>query len=223
MAVICDGVGGLQNGEIASGSVVTAFGEWFCSEFPMLLVRGMSEQELERLWKELIYRENKKIIRFGEERNIKLGTTITAVLFWRDKYFVIHVGDCRLYQINEKIEQLTKDHTFIAKQIELQKMTVQEAEKDARKNMLLQCVGVVENIQPDFYSGTIAENSIYLLCTDGLRHRITEEEICESCSPGKNKDESMMKRNLQNLITVVKDRDEMDNISAIMIRTQGDK
>ncbi len=221
MAVICDGLGGLQHGEIASGNVVLGFQEWFCSTLPVLVARRNIEQEIETQWRALVNEMNTRIICYGEENSIKLGTTLTAVLFVEEHYYVIHVGDCRLYHINDNIKQLTRDQTFIAKQIELEKMTLQEAQRDSRRNMLLQCIGVNNNLHPDFFRGTISEDSIYLLCTDGFRHKITEDEIYEYCNPNKNVKEQMMIQNLQYLISLNKDRQETDNISAILIRTRG--
>lgn len=220
MAVICDGLGGLQHGEIASANAVLAFEEWFCTTLPVLIARGISEQEIETQWKKLMSQINTKIIGYGEEKHIKLGTTITAVLFVEEHYYVIHVGDCRLYQLSDSLKQLTQDQTFIAQQIELENMTIEEAQKDSRKNMLLQCVGINYNIHPDFFSGITSPDSIYLLCTDGFRHEITEDEIFEYCNPDRNTDERMMNQNLKYLIDTVKDRQETDNISAIMIRSQ---
>lgn len=217
MAVICDGVGGLSQGEVASGNVVLAFQEWFYATLPILIARGSLEQEIENQWRTLVEQVNRKLISYGEERHRKLGTTVTAALFLQEKYYVIHVGDCRLYQIKDEIKQLTKDQTYIAQQIEQEKMTASEALNDSRRNMLLQCIGVSNPLKPDFFSGKVMDGASYLLCTDGFRHKVTEEEIYQYCCPEQNQEEQMMNQNLQSVINLVKNRQETDNISAILL------
>ena len=129
MAVICDGMGGLEQGEVASTRVVMAFQRWFETRLPKLIPHFQIEQ-VKNDWSDLVEQQNKKILRYGEEQNIKLGTTLTAILLV-DEYMLLscHVGDSRLYRITREAEVLTADHTWVAREIKQQRMTEEEAKK----------------------------------------------------------------------------------------------
>ena len=98
-------------------------------------------------------------------------------------------------------------------------MTQEEAERDPRRNMLLQCIGASKTVKPDFVDGTVSENECYMLCSDGFRHMITEDEIKAAFAPSVNATEEQMKSNIIKLIELNKERNETDNISAILIKT----
>lgn len=219
LAVICDGMGGLKLGEVASASVITTFQDWFYRELSELIRNELSEELLREVFMDMVSRENEKIMLYGKQENITLGTTLTAALILRDKYYVIHVGDCRLYEITDELKQLTKDQTYVAREIELGRMTEAQAQVDNQRNVLLQCIGVNAKVEPVFFSGNVKKDATYLLCSDGFRHQITENEIYEFCCPNHNVDSISMQKNIQHLIEVNKSRQERDNISAILIRS----
>lgn len=217
-AVMCDGMGGLKLGEVASANVVTSFEEWFHKELPELVGMEMTEELIRGVFTDMIIRENDRIMRYGIQNGITLGTTLTAVLILHDKYYIAHVGDCRVYEITDEIRQITKDQTYVAREIALGHMTEVEAQKDNQRNVLLQCVGVNPDVTPDFYCGEVKANATYLLCSDGFRHEVTQEEIQHFCCPEHNMDEDSMKQNIEYLIEMNKSRQERDNISAVLIR-----
>ena len=64
-----------------------------------------------------------------------------------------HVGDTRIYTLSDTLQQLTEDHTFIAREIKRGNMTIEEAKKDNRRNVLLQCIGVNEFFEPQYENG----------------------------------------------------------------------
>ena len=97
-------------------------------------------------------------------------------------------------------------------------MTPEEARKDSRRNVLLQCVGASDFINPEFLTGQMAENTVYMLCSDGFRHVITPEEIFNRLNPVNMQDEETMRQQLVYLTDLNKYRREDDNISAAAIR-----
>ena len=99
-----------------------------------------------------------------------------------DNYVIVHVGDTRAYQIGNEITQLTTDQTFVAREIERGTMTPEQAKKDKRRNMLLQCVGASEKVEPEIITGA-ARCGSYMLCSDGFRHEISAEEIRQALAP----------------------------------------
>jgi serine/threonine protein phosphatase PrpC len=168
-------------------------------------------------WSLLLKDLNLKIAEYGQQDGIRLGTTFTGVLFIDDQYLAVHVGDTRLYQLDSGLKQLTTDHTFVAREIRRGNLTVEQAKKDKRRNMLLQCVGASERIEPEILTGTVQQGA-YMLCSDGFRHEISESEIYESLNPVNLINKEAMHNNVKYLIEQVKKRNEKDNISVVLVK-----
>ncbi|SFR69022.1 PP2C family protein-serine/threonine phosphatase [Anaeromicropila populeti] len=219
LAVICDGMGGLEQGEVASATVIRAFENWFTTVLPNHLRRGISEDKIRFQWEEMLSELNEKIKNYGRRCNIRLGTTITALLIMGEKYYVIHVGDTRLYEIENQLRVLTRDQTVVAMEIARGRLTEEQAKVDPRRSILLQCVGASESVCPEFYSGVVKRNAVYMLCSDGFRHEITQEEIFECLSPDVLTSVENMEHYADYLIELNKSRKERDNISIALIKT----
>lgn len=219
LAVLCDGMGGLEKGEVASTSMIRAFSRWFELQLPQLLKGGFLEEHLQDSWGQMIDTMNRKLCVYGKCHGLQMGTTVTAMLFCLGKYYVVHVGDCRIYKLNHHIFQITKDQTLVQKEVDLGMLTCNEARTDPRRSILLQCVGATGAVTPVYESGSISKNSVYLLCCDGFRHQVTEQEIFRFFCPKKMFCEENMLKQSQKLIALNKKRGERDNISVIAIRT----
>lgn len=217
MAIICDGMGGLEKGEVASATVINRFSKWFKYELINELEQ-FSFERIETLWNDMITECNRKLIEYGKACQVNLGTTITAMLCIDDQYLIGHVGDTRVYILNDGITQITEDQTFIAREIKAGNMTMEEAMKDPRRNMLLQCVGSSKQVVPVFYRDKITRNACYMLCSDGFRHVIDCNEIYERLCPRNIENNLSIKENGQILIDLVKERKEKDNISVIVFK-----
>lgn len=216
LAVICDGMGGLEKGELASAAVIRAFARWFDEELPYEL-KKLDLQVIAGKWSLLLKDLNLKISEYGQSQNTRMGTTFTGILFVENKYVAVHVGDTRLYHIGSSLKQMTTDQTFVARELSRGTLTREQARTDKRRNMLLQCVGASAKIEPEILTGTV-ENGTYMLCSDGFRHEISEREIYDSLKPVNFTDRNIMKRNVKDLIEQVKSRQERDNISVILIK-----
>lgn len=225
LAVICDGMGGLTKGELASAIMVRAFEKWFWEELPYK-IKKIDEDMIRTDWEQLVTECNKKIKEQGSQN---MGTTLTAMLFFAGSYYMIHVGDCRAYELTDEVFLLTQDQTFVAREVALGHMTKEQARTDSRRNVLLQCIGVKEYVEPVFATGKIVPGACYLLCSDGFRHEISrqemlevlEERVWELLKIQKSDDEilSAMNEAIDELITRNKTRGEKDNISVIAIQT----
>ena len=139
MAMICDGMGGLEKGELASATVIRAFLDWFCQELPdqMADFRWDAGQTA---WTHQIKTLNRMISDYGKFYGFSLGTTVTAMLLFQDTYMIAHVGDSRAYALQTNILQLTEDHSVVGREVRRGTMTAQQAERDPRRNVLLQWV-----------------------------------------------------------------------------------
>lgn len=218
-AVLCDGMGGLAKGEVASASLVRAFCKWAENRLPVLCERGIADSDIRAEWDEIVTTYNEKIKAYAASWYTNMGTTVTAILLTQSRYYIINVGDTRAYEIAGGVTVLTKDQTLVAQEVELGRMTPEEAENDPRRSVLLQCVGASDQVCPDFFFGEPKMDAVYMLCSDGFRHEISEEEIYQYLNPGVMLDADGMKRNMDALIEINKQRQERDNISVVSIRT----
>ena len=219
LAVLCDGMGGLEKGEVASASLVLRFKSWAERELKQLTEAGISDKALRTQWESLILEEGQRIMDYGKRNHVPLGTTVTAILLTPKRYYIVNVGDTRAYEIGEQVRCLTRDHTLVAREVEQGILTPEQAAVDTRRSVLLQCVGASEQIYPDFFFGECRRDTVYMLCCDGFRHEITEEEMYRFFNPGSLQNERIMDQNARILIQWNKEREEKDNISVILIRT----
>jgi serine/threonine protein phosphatase PrpC len=223
-AVVCDGMGGFEKGEVASSHVVSGFTAWMEEEFSQILEQVNSLKELDQdvvfhSWNSLIQEQNDTLVRYGTEQGIKVGTTLTALLMTDDRYYIANVGDTRVYELTNSIRKLTEDQSLVAREILAGNLTEEEAHNDPRRSVLLQCIGVLPTVLPDFYSGQTAADAVYMLCTDGFRHEITAEEMMDNIGPNAAIDQAEMRLGCDLLIELNKVRHETDNITVVLVRT----
>ena len=216
LAIICDGMGGLSKGELASATVVRRFSEWFEEELPGELQK-LDFEVISGKWSLMLKDLNTSIGKYGETHGVRLGTTFTALLIVKDNYLIGHVGDTRVYEIDSSLNQLTEDQTFIARELKKGTITPEQARVDKRRNMLLQCIGASPNVEPEMKTGK-CRTGAFLLCSDGFRHEISEKEIFDMINPKKLSDKEDMHKKLRALIEMDKKRKEKDNISAVLIK-----
>ena len=219
MAIVCDGMGGLSNGELASATVIRAFAEWFDEELPFEL-ENLDMQVIGAKWSLLLKELNVQIHEYSKTvGGDGMGTTFSGILFVEDQYVIAHVGDTRVYHIGSSLTQLTTDQTFIAREISRGTITLEQAKTDKRRNMLLQCVGASKVVEPQIICGKTKKGA-YMLCSDGFRHEISEAEIYESLNPINLMNKDAMHSNVKYLIEQVKGREEKDNISVILVKAE---
>lgn len=219
LAVICDGMGGLAKGEVASACMIRSFSDWFRQDFPTMLSQGLQPERLRASWEQVVSNVDRKIAVYSDAHNVSMGTTCVALLIVNGTYYIMNIGDSRVYLITDNIYQLTKDQTYIQREMDAGRMTYQQSLVDPQRNVLLQCVGASPVIEPDFFMGDVKINQCYMLCTDGFRHVISAEELLTQLNPGCNTDPGTMQRNLVYLTELNKQRMETDNITAALIRT----
>lgn len=218
LAVVCDGMGGLKKGELASAALIRAFRDWFSGEFPTILYDGCDARQIRKSWERVISLTARDLERYSEDHNVKMGTTIAALLIVQDRYYILNIGDSRVYEIGQYVWQITKDQTFIQREIDMGRMTPEEAARDSRRNVLLQCVGASSFIEPEFLTGQVDPSAVYMLCSDGFRHVISPEEIGTYLHPANMISEDALKQGLVYLTDLNKYRREDDNISALALK-----
>ena len=221
LAVVCDGMGGLSAGELASKEVITTYCHWFDTSFTAAVTAGTFDgNTVLKEWKALAVSENSRLGIYGSKKQAGLGTTLSALLLYRDQYFIVHVGDSRIYELKASgLRQVTQDQSVVAKEIAEGKLTEQEALRDPRRSILLQCIGASAAVDAAVYQGNVLPGTSYVVCSDGFCHEITREEMMLQLGPEACTDPTVMRQNCMYLTDLAKRRNEQDNISLILLKT----
>lgn len=219
LAAICDGMGGLKKGELASAVVIWALKDWFQRRMPELCLLEDPLSEILNDWAQLIQELHQYLKESSESAGIRVGTTVEVLLLLNGQYYICHVGDCRVYHLQEELRQLTRDQTFVQQEIEAGRMTEEAAEQDERRSLLLQCVGAGKAVQPEFLTGEYHPGEAFLLCCDGFRHKITCAEMEAVLKKSLRGKETSMTAKLEELTDLCKRRKETDNITSVLLYT----
>lgn len=216
--VVCDGMGGLSHGELASATVIYGLSQWFDHDLPKLLEDGNNnEDNIFQQLEETVEKLNADIVSYGQKEGVVLGTTLTALLIIDEIFFLVQMGDSRAYAVStNEVTQLTKDQTFVAREVARGHLTPEEARNHPKRNILLQCIGAREQIEVVITKGKIEHGMSYLLCTDGFYHKLSPNELIVHLQTEST--ETAMKQAIQTLSELVKSRRETDNISAVLLK-----
>lgn len=168
--IVCDGMGGHKAGEYASRYTV---------ERIVASVSRSRWKEPIRILKDAIKKANEILVVEAQEDSEKngMGTTVVAATVINHRLYVANVGDSRLYVVNEKIKQISKDHSYVAEMIRMGKFTPDDERIKTKKNVITRAVGAMEKVRPDFFEVELKEKDTVLMCTDGLSNMVTDEKI----------------------------------------------
>ncbi|WP_027824655.1 Stp1/IreP family PP2C-type Ser/Thr phosphatase [Lactobacillus psittaci] len=174
MAVVCDGMGGHQGGDVASTMAVSHLGHNF-------EITDFTKPDLAQKWlKVQLKLENETILntadRFPDLNG--MGTTVVLAICFPNQALIAHLGDSRAYLYSgEKFNQLTEDHSLVNELVKLGQITKEQARNHPQKNIITQALGVSSTVEPEYRIVELAENDIILLCTDGLTNSLEDEQI----------------------------------------------
>jgi protein phosphatase len=216
--VLCDGMGGHAAGEVASAMTVKSLLGYFQEKWDEELPD--SDTIREGIWQanQDVYELNQQNASAGSGR---MGTTLVLALVQDTKVAIAHVGDSRIYRYTQKrgLEQLTTDHEVgqreIGRGVEPE---VAYARTDAYQ--LTQAIGPRDNsfIHPDINFLEINEDTILLLCSDGLSDNDLLEDHTEEYITPLLQSKTNLEQSLHNLIHFANDYNGHDNLTAIAVR-----
>lgn len=212
-AIVCDGMGGVAGGALASKLALTVVGE------------ALQEQEFVKLTdlkiKQLLIsavRQANRVIheRAGRDKALTgMGTTIVAAVVCGRVLHLCHVGDSRAYLFaNGMLTQLTKDHSIVQTMVDTGEITRDEAKTHPGRNILEKAVGVSEEIAGDYSCIALKPQDRLLLCTDGLTNFVPEPQMCDimqrfSCE-----------KTPAELINAANENGGGDNITAVVVMVE---
>lgn len=218
MAIACDGVGGLEQGEYASGCMKERLEQWFFYEYPQIAGNWQNDHIVMERLRRMVELQNDSLYAYGRRAGIRCATTVSALLLAKKKYYIVHVGDSRIYKIAETVEQLTEDQTNVAQMVKRGLMTEDEARVAPGRNVLLQSVGAERKVDVLLYSGRICEKTSFLVCTDGFYHCMTKAELIQKIGERKYASTDELGREIKDWIERIKARGEKDNISVAILQ-----
>lgn len=221
LAVVCDGLGGLKKGEVASAAAAMAMGNWFDKKLPqlqMLCTHDFSPVRQE--WRQLLEELHQQLIRYAAKENVQMGTTLTAILAIGDRYLTANIGDSRIYERFHSLRQLTQDHSLVSQEIAAGHITEDQARTHPQRNILLQCLGMGAEAVPDFTEGRIRGGALYLLCSDGFVHEVSASELAEQLDVLRLLTHEDMNEALRMIVENCRRRGEQDNITAVLFRAK---
>ncbi len=211
--IVADGMGGHNCGEVASKLTTEYISEAIINKNYF----STSDVNLESALRKLVEETNTEIYHKSQEsaQYNGMGTTLTMAVILNELMTVAHVGDSRLYQIRSgEITQITKDHSYIEELVRNGSLTREEAENHPQKNIITRAIGSSPELIVDILNLHIMKNDVYILCTDGLTNKVSDNIITQTVQ--ENEPEAAC--NL--LVEEAKRQGGEDNITVIVIKCE---
>ena len=208
-AVVCDGMGGANAGNVASSTAVKSISEYIARSYR----NSMSLNDISKMLKNAIVSANIEVYDMAvqNEQLQGMGTTVVAAVVRNGNAVIANVGDSRIYLIDDNITQLTTDHSIVQTLIESGKITVEDAKVHPRKNVITRALGAESDVAVDIAEYNLSENNTLLLCTDGLTNFVSEEDILKTF---KQNDISIVS---EKLVELANNGGGGDNITAVTL------
>lgn len=208
--IVCDGMGGENAGgeasEIAVNVIFDRITLNYRSNFDGNSIRNMMLSGVSAA-NTIIYSKS-----VNDRDKFGMGTTCVCAVIKKDIAYIANVGDSRAYILSgNNIVQITKDHTFVQMLYEQGKITKEEMSTHAKRNIITRAVGVNEKVDTDYFEEEITQNSIILLCTDGLSEYCSNETLLNII------DFDNINKSAQQLVSFANECGGKDNITLAIV------
>lgn len=206
--LVADGMGGHKAGDYASR---------YISEHLVEHLKQAGNSEIIPLLREGIEKVNKMLYQESRDKAELngMGTTLVAAVIEDSTMYVANVGDSRLYQIRNKLKQITRDHSYVEELVSLGQMERGSRDYREKKNIITRAVGTEEKLDIDFFEVSLEPGDYILMCSDGLSNMLEDAEMEEIiCS------ELELGEKAEKLITVANDNGGKDNIGVVLINPE---
>lgn len=206
--VLADGMGGHLAGERASKMATEIIGQDFAKDREIKSIDDAIE-----ILSSSIRDANKKIFDSSQENEDYrgMGTTLSSGLILGDVLIYSNIGDSRIYRINEEMEQITQDDSFVNYLIEIGEITEEEAKNHPKKNVLTKAMGTTSDIEVIVNTLDIKDKDVFLFCSDGLTNMVSDEEIFKIVKENSPEEARDM------LLDIALKNGGMDNITFILV------
>jgi protein phosphatase len=207
---VCDGMGGAQAGEVASGLAAAALREFHEAD-------GLP---LEERVGALVEEANRRVYERAQVDTLVsgMGTTTTAVLVEGSLAAVGHVGDSRAYRLRDGVlEQLTDDHSLVGDLVRSGQLTREEADIHPQRSVITRALGTDPDVDVDTFTVELRDGDLLLLCSDGLTSMVSESEVAGLVREGGPLDELA-----RELVRAANRRGGEDNITVVLFGLAGE-
>lgn len=225
LAILADGMGGHLAGEVASAMAIDQVTHYLMTAFhetrhlkKKAQNNGASLETVALV--EAIKTANHAIHQasLSKPEQAGMGTTIVVAAFHGNLLTVAHVGDSRLYRYRQgMLSQVTEDHSMVQELLRRGLITPDEARTSVNRNLVTRALGVDPVVEVDVLEQPFEKGDLYLLCSDGLNDVLTDDEIAATLARHGDDLEAAS----QELVTEVNARGGPDNVSIVLIRTDG--
>ncbi|MGF1480639.1 MAG: serine/threonine phosphatase [Cyanophyceae cyanobacterium] len=216
--IVCDGMGGHIDGELASKLAVKTLQEYFQTHWQEEFPSAQAIKEGILLANQTIYQVNQENRRTGNQR---MGTTLAMALVQNTQIAVATVGDSRIYRVTRRgVEQLTLDHT-VGQQEVLRGVEPETAYSRPDAYQLTQALGPSDrqSVSPDLHFFKATEDTLLLLCSDGLSDNELLEAADESLLPLLSS-RANLEQGLHKLIDFADQHNGHDNLTGVVVRVK---
>lgn len=226
IAVLADGMGGYNAGEVASAMAVDTISEQVKAKIlsiPKAAIdsaTGFTGESI--LLRQAIIDANEAIYRKAQSDRqcAGMGTTVLAAVFYADRITAAHVGDSRMYRLRGGIlSHVTEDHSLIHEQVRRGLVTAADARNSMIKNLVTRALGIESGVEPDIVEDMVQPGDLYLMCSDGVTDVVADEMIQQTMS----RYSKQLAEGAGKLIQLANDAGGPDNISVILIRADAEQ
>ena len=181
VAVLADGMGGYNAGEVASGMATT----FIRTELARWLAQAgqhLKAFDLRRGIEICVDNANQAILGAAESnpQYSGMGTTVVVGVFQGSRLILGHIGDSRCYRLRDgTMQQITRDHSWLQEQVDAGLLTAQQAALSSNRNLVTRALGVEPNVMMEVNEFQVAPNDLFLMCSDGLTDMVSDADLVE--------------------------------------------
>ncbi len=214
--VVCDGMGGAAGGDVASQVAVEAFLSTARQELSS--ISTAAAQATSVALQRAVAAANRAVVSRAawDTRYRGMGSTLVAVRLAGRTVTIVNVGDSRAYLVRAaKAVQMTEDHSFVAEQVRLGRMTAAEAEDSSLQSVITRAIGADADVRPDLYTATLEEGDVLLLTSDGLTRHVQQDELSGILAASAANSVDLA---CDQLVRLANERGGSDNITCVLVR-----
>jgi protein phosphatase len=214
IALLADGMGGYNAGEVASGMTVKLLLQGLTAR---LEADNLAQPDVETIVREEVAKTNAAVYQAANSQTqyAGMGTTLVLALFHDNQLLCAHIGDSRLYRLRgEQFQQLTRDHSLLQEEIDLGVLSPYELEHFQHKNLVTRALGVDPQVEAEIHCYPAQVDDIYLLCSDGLTDMASAEDIRDTIDLQRKH----LAQAAQALVKLANDHGGRDNITVALVK-----
>ena len=221
VALVCDGMGGAQAGEIASKIACKRFSESICPKLREIKEKVKDKAELiisvNRAIYEASHNSNAEVFEqsSSDKKLSGMGTTLSGCVIMDNTLWTFNIGDSRVYHItDDSVEQLTVDHSLVQALVSAGKITEEEAQNHPNKNVILRALGIARDVECDVCHMDLS-SGYYLICSDGLSNYYDKDTFIRIISSNRP-----IAEKVERLVSFANSEGGSDNITVVLIDTE---